>query len=200
MTDMTATIHHKLKEIEQAKNVRILFAAESGSRAWGFPSPDADYDVRFIYMHSTQHYLRLDTPRDVIEWQNDGVLDINGWDLKKALRLLCKANPTLFEWNASPIVYLIREEWEAVRAVISQYFIAKAGLYHYFNMAQGNYRDYLKGDSVRLKNISTLYALYWRASGCWSIRHHHLCASQSWWRPYLNRKCGLLLTHCSSRK
>lgn len=95
----------KLKEIEARENIRVIHCIESGSRAWGFASPDSDYDVRFIYVRPVEYYLRLDKTRDVIEWQLDDTLDINGWDLQKALRLLHSSNPTLFEWNNSPIVY-----------------------------------------------------------------------------------------------
>ena len=91
------TIIRKLHEIEKTENVRILLAVESGSRAWGFASPDSDYDVRFIYVRPKEDYLRLEKIRDVIELPLDDVLDINGWDLQKALRLLYKSNPTLFE-------------------------------------------------------------------------------------------------------
>ena len=79
-------IQMKLKEIEEQEHVTILHAVESGSRAWGFASPDSDYDVRFIYVRTMEDYLRLDEPRDVIEWQMDEVLDINGWDLRKTLK------------------------------------------------------------------------------------------------------------------
>ena len=83
MRDILKEIDEKLNEIEEKEGVKILHAVESGSRAWGFASPDSDYDVRFIYMRPAQDYLRLDEPRDVIEWQLDEVLDINGWDLKR---------------------------------------------------------------------------------------------------------------------
>lgn len=88
-------IPEKLREIETREQVKILHCVESGSRAWGFESPDSDYDVRFVYVRRPEHYLRLDRPRDVIEWQLDETLDINGWDLQKALRLLHGSNPTL---------------------------------------------------------------------------------------------------------
>ena len=94
---MKELITAKLTEIEKAKNVRVIHAVESGSRAWGFASPDSDYDVRFIYVHPKEFYLKLEKTRDVIEWQLDETLDINGWDLQKALRLLHSSNPTLFE-------------------------------------------------------------------------------------------------------
>ena len=83
---MQTIIQNKLRDIQQREQVRILFAVESGSRAWGFPSPDSDYDVRFVYIRTQEAYLRLNPPRDVIEWQLDETLDINGWDLAKALR------------------------------------------------------------------------------------------------------------------
>ena len=141
----------KLKEIEERENIRILHCIESGSRAWGFASPDSDYDVRFIYVRPLEYYLRLDKTRDVIEWQLDDTLDINGWDLQKALRLLHSSNPTLFEWSNSPIVYKTTQEWAKLSAVIGHYFQKKAGLHHYLNTARKNYREYLKGDMVRLK-------------------------------------------------
>ncbi len=141
----------KLKEIEQRENVRILHCIESGSRAWGFASPDSDYDVRFVYVRPAEFYLRLDKTRDVIEWQLDDTLDINGWDLQKALRLLHTSNPTLFEWNNSPIVYKTTPEWAEISEVIGHYFQKKAGLHHYLSTAKKNYREYLKADMVRLK-------------------------------------------------
>ncbi len=144
-------IPEKLAEIEQRENIRILHCIESGSRAWGFASPDSDYDVRFIYVRPKDYYLRLDSTRDVIEWQLDETLDINGWDLQKALRLLHKSNPTLFEWNGSPIVYKTTQEWNEISSVISHYFQQKSGLYHYLSTAKSNYREYLHGESVRLK-------------------------------------------------
>ena len=148
---MRERIIEELHKIEEIEGVKILMAIESGSRAWGFASPDSDYDVRFIYVRPKEFYLRLDKTRDVIEWQLDETLDINGWDVKKALQLLFKSNPTLFEWNSSPIVYKTTKEWEKVSSVINRYFVAKAGLYHYLSTAKSNYREYLKGETVRLK-------------------------------------------------
>lgn len=144
-------ILEKLNEIERRENVKILHCIESGSRAWGFASPDSDYDVRFIYARPKDYYLRLDKTRDVIEWQLDDTLDINGWDIQKTLRLLHSSNPTLFEWNSSPIVYRTTEEWEKVSSVINRYFVAKSGLYHYLNTARRNFKEFLMGETVRLK-------------------------------------------------
>ena len=144
-------IKEKLIEIEKRENIKILHCVESGSRAWGFPSPDSDYDVRFIYVRPKEYYLRLDKTRDVIEWQLDETLDINGWDVQKMLRLLHGSNPTVFEWKNSPIVYKSSDEWKSISNVIDDYFNAKSGIYHYLSMAKTNYREYLKGDVVRLK-------------------------------------------------
>ena len=141
----------KLSELEKSENIRILHCIESGSRAWGFASPDSDYDVRFIYVRPKEFYLRLDKTRDVIEWQLDDVWDINGWDLNKALRLLHKSNPTMFEWNSSPIVYRTTEEWQSLDGLINDCFCSRPGAWHYLSMAKGNYREYLRGEEVRLK-------------------------------------------------
>lgn len=148
---MKQIIAEKLIEIEKNQNVRIIHAVESGSRAWGFASPDSDYDVRFIYIRPLDYYLKLEKTRDVIEYQLDETLDINGWDLQKALRLLYKSNPTLFEWNNSPIVYKTTPEWQKVRDIINNYFNSKHGLYHYLSTAKSNYREFLRTDTVKLK-------------------------------------------------
>jgi predicted nucleotidyltransferase len=154
---MQEVIQKKLREIEEKENVKIILAIESGSRAWGFASPDSDYDVRFIYVRKTEDYLKLQEVRDVIEWQLDDVLDINGWDIRKALKLMYKCNPTVFEWCVSPIVYHKSEEFEELKKLLPQYFSVKKGLFHYWHMANSNYRDYLKGDMVRAKKY--LYVL-----------------------------------------
>jgi predicted nucleotidyltransferase len=166
---MVELIKSKLKEIEEREDVRILHAVESGSRAWGFASPDSDYDVRFIYVRKPEYYLALESVRDVIEWQLDETLDINGWDLQKTLRLLHKSNPTLFEWASSPIVYKTTPEWQKISANFKDYFLSKSGLYHYLSMADGNYRDYLKGDTVKVKKY--LYVLRPILACKWILRN-----------------------------
>lgn len=148
---MEELIQEKLREIESKENCRILLAVESGSRAWGFASPDSDYDVRFVYVRPAAYYLKLETVRDVIELPIDEVLDINGWDLNKTLRLLYRSNPTLFEWFSSPIVYRTSPFAERFKPIMGRYFSSKNGLWHYLSMAEGNYRDYLRGDMVRAK-------------------------------------------------
>ncbi len=166
---MKEEIRNKLREIEEQENIRILHAVESGSRAWGFPSRDSDYDVRFFYVRPWQQYLRLDKQRDVIELPINGMLDINGWDLTKTLQLLYKANPTLFEWMASPIIYHTTPFADAFRPLLHQYFSSQKGLYHYLSMAEGNYRDYLKGDMVRAKKY--FYVLRPVLACLWVLEH-----------------------------
>ena len=148
---MRKAILTKLDEIESRENVKILLAVESGSRAWGFASPDSDYDVRFIYVRPKEDYLRLEKTRDVIELPIEGELDINGWDLDKTLRLLRASNPTLFEWFSSPIVYRETAFAQEFRSIMQRYFSSKRGLSHYLSMASSNYREYLKGDTVKAK-------------------------------------------------
>lgn len=115
---MREKIQEQLRRIEEAENIKILLAVESGSRAWGFASPDSDYDVRFIYIRRLEDYLRLDAIRDVIELPIDDVLDINGWDLQKTLRLLYKSNPTLFEGFLRQLFYQKTEFGQSKVSVI----------------------------------------------------------------------------------
>ena len=102
---MRAQILDCLHRLEADHDVKVLFACESGSRGWGFASPDSDYDVRFIYVNRLAWYLTVEAGRDVIEQPISGDLDVNGWDLRKTLQLLRQSNPTLLEWLRSPIVY-----------------------------------------------------------------------------------------------
>lgn len=146
-----ALVEQKLQEIEREENVRILHAVESGSRAWGFASPDSDYDVRFVYVRRPEAYLKLKPYRDVIEWELDETLDINGWDLQKALRQYHRSNATLFEWANSPVVYRTTEEWKEIHRRAAACFSVKAGLYHYYGTAKSNFMEYLQGDEVKYK-------------------------------------------------
>ena len=148
---MKELILSRLRQIERDNGVRILLAAESGSRAWGFASCDSDYDVRYIYARPAEDYLRIEEIRDVIEVPISGELDINGWDLRKTLRLLYRSNPTLFEWFSSPIVYRETPFAARFRKIMNDYFSRKKSLYHYISMAEGNYREFLKGETVKAK-------------------------------------------------
>ena len=144
-------ILEKLKEIEEREHVKVLHAIESGSRAWGFASPDSDYDVRFIYVRPLEYYLQLQETTDYIDWELDEVLDINGWDLTKALKHFYKSNATLFEWANSPIVYKTTKEWEYIYKIAEKYFSAKSAMYHYYGTAKKNYNEYLLDDMVKYK-------------------------------------------------
>ena len=148
---MRKVISEKLQQIEIQENVRILHAVESGSRAWGFESPDSDFDVRFIYVRPRDYYLKLERTRDVLEFPINDLLDINGWDLQKALRLLHRSNPTLLEWFRSPVVYKETDFSHEFIPLMQNYFSSKRCLYHYLSMADGNYREYLRGEMVRAK-------------------------------------------------
>lgn len=155
---MRAQIMEALRDIEAKHDVTVLFACESGSRGWGFASPDSDYDVRFIYVNRLPWYLTVTPRRDVIEVPISGDLDINGWDLRKALGLMRESNPTLLEWLRSPIVY--RDDVVAMprfRALSEAVFSNARGWHHYSSMAKKNFREHLQADEVRYKKY--LYVL-----------------------------------------
>lgn len=158
--EKAAAIQVALSQIEEDHHVHILYACESGSRAWGFASTSSDYDVRFIYARHPLEYLRLDIPRDVIELPIQNDLDINGWDIFKALRLLRKSNPPLLEWLTSPITYRGNNSLATLRLrdIAQRNFSVSTMVYHYWHMARGNWRQYLHGKSeVLLKKY--LYVL-----------------------------------------
>lgn len=147
---MEAIIRAKINEIENKEHVRILFAAEGGSRAWGLASPESDYDVRFIYVRQAKEYLRLEEFRDTIDAHQDDILDMDGWDLRKALRFLYRSTPEIHEWFRSSIVYRETEEAKRMRALLPEYFSTKKCANHYIHMAAMNFRTYFQDDEVWL--------------------------------------------------
>ena len=159
-------IRMKLREIEDREHVRVFHAVESGSRAWGFASPDSDYDVRFIYVRDRAFYLSLGETKDFINWELNETLDINGWDIKKALQHFHKSNSTLYEWSNSPVVYETTDEWKALyEKVGSRYFSCTSAIHQYEGTARKNYLEYLSGDMVRYKkyfySLRTLLSCKW---------------------------------------
>jgi len=162
-------ISEQLTKIETERDVRILYAVESGSRAWGFASQNSDYDVRFIYIHQPDWYLSIRDRRDVIECPISDDLDISGWDLRKTLGLFSKSNPPLLEWLGSPIIY--KDAYglaDSMRDMLTTAFTQRS-MYHYLHMARGNYREYLKGEVVRLKKY--LYVLRPILACLWIEKH-----------------------------
>ena len=169
---MLEEIKATLSEIEAQEDVTVLYACESGSRAWGFPSEDSDYDVRFIYLRPRDWYLSVDLERkrDVVERPISDELDISGWDFRKALHLFYKSSPVLLEWLGSPIVYLeAYATASTLRELAKTYYSAKACMYHYLNMAKNNYRDSLSGETVKTKKyfyvLRPLLAVNWLERG-----------------------------------
>ena len=138
-------VREALARLEAEQNVRVLFACESGSRAWGFASRDSDYDVRFLYVHARDWYLSVEDRRDVLEQPITDDLDVSGWELRKALRLLRKSNPPLLEWLKSPVVYAHDPAFLAeFSALAAEFYSPRRCFAHYLHMAHGNWRDYLR--------------------------------------------------------
>lgn len=151
---MSDIIQEKLNELEKKENITILYSIESGSRGWGFESKDSDFDVRFIYVHPIEWYLSVFEGSDIIEIPVDEVLDVNGWDLRKALKLMYKSNAPLLEWLSSPIIYKQNQEFiNELRHVAEKYFSPTAVIYHYINLAKKSC-DGLEGlENIKLKKL-----------------------------------------------
>ena len=164
---MKKVIANKLQDIENDYQVTILLASEAGSRAWSFPSPDSDYDIRFVYRRKPDDYLSLFSKSDVIELGVNGPLDIGGWDLDKALRLLGKSNMPLMEWVYSPIVYRADADFlERIRQLAKTHFVPVAGYYHYQSMAK-KYAELCEAKVYKLKHL--FYALRTALAANWIV-------------------------------
>ncbi|SUO95523.1 Predicted nucleotidyltransferase [Suttonella ornithocola] len=149
---MHSVIEEKLKALAISENIHFLWVVESGSRAWGFASPDSDYDVRGIYIRPPDEYLKIEKPKDTFEWIENHWFDIGAWDLQKSLRLLWKSNAALLEWTHSPIVYLqdttFIDEW---RWLLSDVIQAAPLLHHYRGIAKHSLYGLTLEEPIRLK-------------------------------------------------
>lgn len=179
---MRDAIVAKLAEIEDLEHVRILLAVESGSRAWGFHSPDSDYDVRFIYTRPPEWHYRLGKKRDVIERPIDDDLDLSGWELSKALTLTLGSNAVVAEWLQSPIVY--RADATATKALTDfarKSLDRKSVTWHYVNLAQRQIdRLFDAKGRVRIKRyyyiLRPVLALRWMRVNAQSMPPMHMDA------------------------
>ena len=150
---MKDTIVENLKKLEQQNDIKVIFAVESGSRSTGIPSQDSDYDVRFIYVHRLEWYLSIDEKRETLEVPITDHLDLNGWELRKSLRLLRKSNPNLYEWLHSGIQYAkVTTFLEKMNSLEREAFSAKPTLFHYLNMAKRNATDFFHSEIIKTKN------------------------------------------------
>jgi uncharacterized protein len=168
--DIHTTIRSELQQLASREQIKILYACESGSRAWGFPSPDSDYDVRFIYLRPLAWYLSIDDRPDTIDLPINSLLDINGWDLHKALKLFKGSNSVIYEWLQSPIIY--QDNHHLVTELLklaTHYYSGRAGIYHYLNMTTSCYREHLQLDPVKLKKY--FYALRPILAAKWIVTH-----------------------------
>ena len=183
---MNLTIMKSLKELEKLENIKILFACESGSRAFGTHSDQSDYDVRFIYIRKLNWYLQLYEGSETIEKTLDTKIEIIGWDLKKSLKLLQKSNPTILEWIHSPIVYVCDEAFATkLKALAKLAFSPSSTIHHYVNMAKKNLQYLQKGEKVSTKRylnilrplLNCLWIIDYRKmpiSNITSLFHHYL--------------------------
>ena len=162
---MKTKIIEKLRETEAKYNIEILLAVESGSRAWGFASPDSDYDIRFIYRHSKDWYLTPWDKDETIEFMTEDDLDGSGWDLRKTFHLLLKSNAALLSWFYSPIVYIENKSFTKLfKPLADQCFSPIAVSFHYLSMSK-KYLESCRNDEVKLK--SYFYCLRTALSGKW---------------------------------
>lgn len=166
----TEKIKARLESIERSKGVRILYACESGSRAWGFASEDSDYDIRFLYLRPTEDYLSVRERRDTMEFAiDDDLLDLAGWDVRKALGLFAKSNGALLEWLHSPQVYLTDSEpMNLWRSLVPDVLNPKALAGHYLGMARKTWIGSLQKPEIRLKRL--LYALRALLAAHWVLQ------------------------------
>ena len=144
------TVRSFLHDLEEQRQIKILFAVESGSRAWRIESADSDYDVRFVYCRPLKDYVNLARPDDVINaafdqklapcTAHDALYDLCGFDIFKFLRLLAKSNPSTIEWLISNVVYLGPVPPE-LRAFAEKSFDDGTLIRHYRSMAANNLRE-----------------------------------------------------------
>lgn len=166
---MEKKIKTYLSDLEKLKGIKILFACETGSRAWGFPSPDSDFDVRIIYKHEKDWYLNLTEEKDTIEYfLENNEIDISGWDLRKSLRLLLKSNPPLLERIQSPIIYKVDKDFlNGINSLAKKTYSRIATIHHYLSMAKKAFEEVVNSNEYKLKKF--FYALRASVACLWIL-------------------------------
>lgn len=164
--DIQQNVEEVIRDLERERNVKVLYACESGSRAWGFASPDSDYDLRFVYAHPKDWYLELQEKREVIDLMLPNDLDLSGWDLAKTLRLFATCNLALNEWLDSPIVYWEMEGFrEELLRLIPRFFNPRKAIHHYLSMAKRTAEGNFDGSRIKIKKLfyvlRPLFACRW---------------------------------------
>lgn len=167
--EMRHLVPQKLKEIEREYGIRVLYAAESGSRAWGTHSETSDFDVRFIYIRPREDYLRLEKVRDVLEFPIEDDWDMSGWDLFKTLQLLHSANSQIYEWFASPVVYVDEGFSQRFRPLLDAYYSVKTSVYHYLHQADMKMKQQQRAEDTKVKHY--LYRFQHLAAAKWILAH-----------------------------
>lgn len=171
---MKEKIKKYLSDLEKEKGIDILLACETGSRAWGFPSPDSDFDVRIIYKHQKDWYLSLTEEKDTIEYfLENNEIDISGWDLRKSLRLLWKSNPPLLERIQSPIIYKVDKDFlTGINSVAQKTYSRIATIHHYLSMAKKAFEEVVNSEEYKLKKF--FYALRASVACLWILEKEEI--------------------------
>ncbi|SEE09409.1 hypothetical protein SAMN04487765_1372 [Tenacibaculum sp. MAR_2010_89] len=166
---MEKRILEYLANLEREKDIEILFAVESGSRAWDFASPDSDYDIRFVYKHKREWYLNLWEQKDTIQFMTDDDLDGSGWDIRKALQLLSKSNASFLGWLFSPVVYRADEVFlKEIKELANLNFNPVSGFYHYHSMNKG-FEEKLGTSEMTIKSF--FYAIRTALCANWIVKN-----------------------------
>jgi predicted nucleotidyltransferase len=168
---MIERIKNELEQVEKKEQITVHFACESGSRAWGFPSPDSDYDVRFIYSRPVNWYLSIERNSDFIDLPIFDNLDINGWDIKKALVLLYGSNSVIYEWLQSPIVYCSNGSFrDDLFKLAEEYFSPRTALHHYLGLCKKSILSKIQDEEVIIKKY--FYILRPLLAALWITRYN----------------------------
>lgn len=179
MLDTEHEIQKKITDLETRYGIKVLYACESGSRAWGFESKDSDWDVRLIYAHPPEKYcavffeeLEIESRQSINLPLDQNDIDVAGWDVQKTFGLIYNSNPTVWEWLTSPIIYRSTPVVELIRDTARSYYTKNACIHHYHNMARGNFLQYIQAPAVRNEMVSLkkyLYALRPILACLWQI-------------------------------
>lgn len=168
---MKSIIQKKIHKIEHENGVKILFALESGSRAWGFPSTDSDFDVRFIYVRPLEDYLRINSKNDFLDFPINDELDINGWDLRKFIKHIYASNATPFEWMQSPIFYSKEKEfYQMVYEILPDFYCQQTVVHHYLGLLKKQILQ-LNSEQIKLKTFFYILRSLLAAEYCLKQNH-----------------------------
>jgi predicted nucleotidyltransferase len=146
----------------------LLFLSVSGSRQYGFASPDSDVDLRGVHLLPTKLLLGLADCQKQQSYTRKGErisgyeIDLVTHDLRKFLQLMLGGNGNALETLYSPLVVVESKNACLLRELVRGCITRRAAS-HYREFGKQEWKqvemEYLKDETIPIKHLLYCYRL-----------------------------------------